>query len=694
MGCHEEESYEINFSSGASLTEDSIQAQILSDSAFKVGNSNPGLRIKLDSMALVHSLESEYHRYTAYSLAGMGNSYKYLERYSESERLLRQSLQVRIRYLEPSDVASGHNLLGLMFKQSQRLDSAISHFEKGREITQEAPLLRSLDAKLLDGLVMAYRQKGIPDRALDLLAKELMIIQTWEKEGDLAKAYQNMGVMYQSLGKLATAEDFYIRAGKIFGEIGDREGKLDAQINLGALMLEAGDWKRAEPLLENSLNQSRQWRLSENEEILLYNLGVLEQQMGNLKRAKSYFKSGWEKSRKLKKTQNSVDFGLALVELNLKTRDLDACGPIFRELSNFPNEMIPPTTRENLLEQQVAYWQMKQDYSQALSMQSRLLELQQKEREKLQAATLLSDQLQFEQRRREKAEEEAKIQRLQLEQQIADARLIRLYAILGFVVSLCLLLVFLVRRRQLRLRIQLLQTEKKAELEKNNRLEKDKEIKKVLQEAEVKTLEVQMEAQERERKRIAKDLHDRLGSKLAMTQIMIEGLLSRTSINGEEQRQAIHLLEDSCEELRIISRNLHSSELSKLGLEVSLRKLCQHIDKSGKLTFKFVSYNVPSEVSMEFQQEILAVARTLIENVLRHAEASEATLQVIRRDNILNISLEDNGVGFDLNAQSQFVGMGLRNTEERINRLEGTLSIESAPNRGTFISIDIPLQFE
>lgn len=221
---------------------------------------------------------------------------------------------------------------------------------------------------------------------------------------------------------------------------------------------------------------------------------------------------------------------------------------------------------------------------------------------------------------------------------------------------------------------------------------KNQRINKLLKEQELRSFSYLLEGQDKERERIASDLHDRLGGLLATIktyfQAFQEGVQALDDKTAKQYNKAESLLNYAVDEVRSISHNLSSGVLKKFGLLAALQDLGKTIETTGQLKVSlFISGN-KKELGARTEINIYRIIQELFSNSLKHAEATKVTLQLNFRDDVFNISFEDNGKGFDIKSIKQ--GMGISNIETRVAQLNGEWSIDSVNKRGTIVIIDIP----
>ncbi|WP_420386115.1 ATP-binding protein [Roseivirga sp.] len=236
----------------------------------------------------------------------------------------------------------------------------------------------------------------------------------------------------------------------------------------------------------------------------------------------------------------------------------------------------------------------------------------------------------------------------------------------------------------------------KAIAAKNEELNRQR-IDELLQQQEIASLQGVLEGQEQERKRVAIDLHDRLGGILSMVKLhfsAVEEKLPEDNPGKKKFLTASELLDLAAGEVRNISHNLLSGVLAKFGLMPALKDLTDRINESGEIKLNLIAHNVEGALNSEQELQSYRIVQELISNILKHADAKEANIQLIRNDEEkkVNLIVEDDGKGFDPKAPSLSGGIGLSNLKARVNKLNGSFHIDSGKGAGTSVSIDIPIE--
>ncbi len=199
-----------------------------------------------------------------------------------------------------------------------------------------------------------------------------------------------------------------------------------------------------------------------------------------------------------------------------------------------------------------------------------------------------------------------------------------------------------------------------------------------------------LQGEENERKRIASDLHDGLGGMLAGVKINLSKLTENKNssiVMNSDIYKVIEQLDGSVTELRRIARNMMPESLLQLGLEVSLRDMCDALN-SPATSVEFQAFSINAALPKETQITVYRIVQELLANAIRHANATEILVQCSQNENTFYITLEDNGRGFDTSMLPLQKGIGISNVKNRVDFLKGKMDINSTPAQGTTVNIE------
>ena len=236
--------------------------------------------------------------------------------------------------------------------------------------------------------------------------------------------------------------------------------------------------------------------------------------------------------------------------------------------------------------------------------------------------------------------------------------------------------------------------------------EKTVELNKKLQQemTEKQTLASQMEAQknahlqqlidtqESERKRIAGDLHDSLGSLLSGIKLRFHNLKA-TPLPEQEpiHQEMLAQLDEAVEEVRRIAHNMSPVSLRRFGLHDTLQSLIEQINASAQIEAELQMLGLEERLPEQFELTVYRVCQELVQNALKHAKCSQLHVQIILHPDMLNLVVEDNGQGMDVNQVKP--GFGFAAIQAKIKLLKGNFNIESQPGKGCMAIVDIPYHF-
>ena len=231
-------------------------------------------------------------------------------------------------------------------------------------------------------------------------------------------------------------------------------------------------------------------------------------------------------------------------------------------------------------------------------------------------------------------------------------------------------------------------------LYKRNKLRQEALMKTELMKQQEAAVRAVMEAEENERERIAKDLHDGVGQMMSAAKMNLSAFESEINFNSTEQKKAfatiINLLDDSCKEVRTVSHIMMPNALLKNNLGIAIH------DFTEKLSSKNLQVHVSTEglderMDSNVETVLYRVIQECVNNVIKHAGATTLDISLIRDKDGISGTIEDNGKGFDITDKEQFEGIGLKNILTRIEYLKGTVDFDSSPGRGTVVALHVPL---
>ena len=233
-------------------------------------------------------------------------------------------------------------------------------------------------------------------------------------------------------------------------------------------------------------------------------------------------------------------------------------------------------------------------------------------------------------------------------------------------------------------------TKRKQKLAEQEKEIESQKLATVLKEQELTAIDAMIEGQEKERQRIANDLHDDLGGLMATVKLHFNALKDKDSPELFEKTNT--LIEEAYQKVRTVAHAKNSGVIAKQGLLKAVENMAEKISASNKIRIDVIDHGLDNRLENSLELTLFRIIQELITNVIKHAEATEVTIHLTNHDDTINIMVEDNGKGFNPNQVTKTnKGMGISSIDKRVEHLDGKLTIESEKNKGTTVIIDIPL---
>lgn len=221
----------------------------------------------------------------------------------------------------------------------------------------------------------------------------------------------------------------------------------------------------------------------------------------------------------------------------------------------------------------------------------------------------------------------------------------------------------------------------------------EKQVDQLLHQQEINAINAMLEGQEKERDRLATELHDRLGSMLSTIKHQLDAVQEDVQTVRQDQGAQYHkvgrLLDEAVGEVRRISHDMVNVTLSRFGLAKALEDLCDSVRVNGRLEVELNLFGLEQRLQRSLEIAVYRMVQELVGNVLKHAKARELSISVTRGPGRLSVIVSDDGAGFD--PQRVAGGIGLANVRARAAAIGGTVRVDSAPGRGTTVSVEAPV---
>lgn len=226
---------------------------------------------------------------------------------------------------------------------------------------------------------------------------------------------------------------------------------------------------------------------------------------------------------------------------------------------------------------------------------------------------------------------------------------------------------------------------------KNKRRLHQKQLLAIQKDKEIQLLQALMQGEEKERSRIAKDLHDGVAGMLAASKMHLNSLSSQHAdlTEGTAYQQGLRLLDEAATEVRKTSHNLMPEVLLQYGLDQAIRRYCQNINNGKILSVQYDSWGAIARYTDSFELSVYRIVQELLNNIVKHSKASQAIVQLSSHDGLLSITIEDNGIGIeDENIKG---GIGLHSLVSRVKAMNGKMELQTEAGSGVnaYLEFDV-----
>lgn len=579
------------------------------------------------------------------------------------------ALAKELRFLNGE--AKATNNLGILLQKNGDYDSSLVIQLKALELYKQINNKKGI-AKTYSDICIVYWRKSEFAKALDMQLKSLRLYEEIKDQKGIGYSYNMIGIIYKNLDKPDEALRYYLRSVDIRKST-DERGLASTYQNIGNVYKHKKNEDSAMYYYTRSLALHKKYGNVSSEAMVTSSMGDLKFEFKKFKEAKDYYLlclqidkdvvdsntlattyinigNAYSALRDFKTGEEYINKGLGILN---KLGDKEGVMSAYEMLAYLFQEA---GNDKQALSYRIAYQEMK-DSIMSNKEKQQIAELQTKyevEKKDLELA-------------KNKAELEAKEKQNFIKNSI-------IVSIIILVVLLAIIALVMYRKKQVEQKVIL-----------NEELSRQKDIRS----------KAVIEAEEKERIRIAKDLHDGVGQLLSAAKLNLSSLESKLKINDKEQdialKNAMSLVDDSVKEVRTVSHNMMPNTLLKLGLASAVKEFITKIQGMPNLKVNLEIVGMDNRLEQEKETVLYRVIQEIVANIIKHAKASELTLQLVRDEKELSIIIEDNGVGFDTSKINSFEGIGLKNIISRIEFINGSVHFDSTPGRGTNVIVEVPV---
>jgi len=577
-------------------------------------------------------------------------------------------------------IALSLSLQAALMNQAKNRDQAILLDLKAIDIIKKTPFLK-VQGNLYNNTAIIYSDMGNNMQALEYYLKAKEIYERINDQGLMALVYGNISSIYTALKEYEKGYEYSLKAVNLCHKNGTHNGLGSSLLNLSSALINFQKFDSALLVIKSCKEYYKQENLKDGFDKIL----VLE----------CFAYQGLEKFSLLKKCAENLlidaseekdPYGIGFGYLNLskyylKTEDYKIAFKNIQFALKIGQEYdIKDLYRESLsIARKISvnrgdlisfyHYDQLMDSLDEIIYSGKILKNTQE----------LESKYNLKQKQTEINElnQNQKIQELTLNQRKSTILILALLLI-GIITTSLFYIRFIRQKRKLLLINTFVQENKIKDLEKEKQLMATRSL---------------VQGQVEERIRLAKEMHDGLGTFLSSAKFAFSHLMNPNEPSQKLMKdydKGMEIMDLCIHELRRITHNMMPEAIIKFGLDTALKDFCDLINKTGAIELTYQSFDMNEEtLSKTSSITIYRIVQELVNNVLKHSEANQALVQLIRNGDNLSITIEDNGKGFvvqDLNLNS---GLGYKNLKNRIEHLNGKMDIQSAEGKGTSIVIEL-----
>jgi signal transduction histidine kinase len=572
---------------------------------------------------------------------------------------------------------------GLIHRLESNYDSSLHYFQKAIDFhLRNGRESNTLQARFNMGVVTSF--KGFYDQSLEHYIKALKIAEEVDDQYMVADILNSMGIIHKKLKNYDQSLAMTRRSLQMAEEQGNLNQQANCLSNIGSLYTEMLQLDSAlvyfKKAYEIDKEQNVAWGIAHQ----LTNIGQIYTERGEYALASDYLLRGLTIRNELGQPKEIAESHLKLALLNNLQQEGKIAATYAQEAIDIAEEIGDRPILRDAYKLLAQAYELMGNYRLAYRQHISYTELNDSLLNETNAKEINTLQARYESEKKEKEiallSRDKEIQEATILQQNTEIQALTAVFILAFL--FIVLLIFFFRAR---IKNQKLITRKNEELHQRriDQLEKQQKI---------ISMEAMVAGQEEERKRIAKDLHDGLGNLLANVQMQFSTV--QNHIHREKTHaysEANQLLGEACGEVRKIAHNMMPGTLTRFGLVSAILDLKNNIEKSKRISVDVQVYGLKERLEEKVEISLYRIIQELMNNIIKHAQATEVMIQLARQGDELNLLVEDNGQGFDLAQAKAKGGLGMQSLQSRVSYVNGTLDIDTAPGKGCSIVINIPI---
>lgn len=550
--------------------------------------------------------------------------------YRRASKYIQESMKIRERLNDLPGMASLHNKLGIIDQKQGRLKDALQNQIAALKIYQQLGQDKWIGYSL-NNIAIVHQNLGNLDKALEYHQKALEYrIKLKDQEGEAA-SYGNMANVYAKIQDTISAISYYEKAINLSRSLKKAELISANLSNISNIYMAQKKYDKALGLFSESLEIRESLGDSKGISSTLSRMGNVYTETGRYKEASKALHRSLKIAREISVVEEELSALLGLAKLKALTNQLDSSFVLMNAYIGVKDSVYDARIKQQILDVQSQY-----------------------ETDKLEQDLFLI--------KKEKEFTDIKLHQRKTE----------IWLLIFVIISITGAGIFLFYRHQQR---------QKAAMDAERISQQETRINAVFQ------------AQEEERRRIAKELHDGIGQTISAIKMNYQSL-SGKAVEKELQpdfEKIGKMLENAGVEVRSISHQMLPKELEQFGLIPAVEGMLSLNLDNAPLKYEFEHSGFSERISSHIELAMFRVLQELVSNVVKHAKANQLTVQLVKLKSHVVLNVSDNGIGFDVECKEKN-GIGLLNIASRIDAIKGHLHYESISGKGTTVTIRTPIE--
>ncbi len=563
---------------------------------------------------------------------------------------------------DPVKMAFALNNQGNVYIELGRMDSTMILYQQALAMRQSAKDTFGI-AQSYNNLGYISKEKGAFDDAIRYMLFALREFEKLRDRKSVATTYNYLGQVFLKKEEPEKAIDYFRKALQLFETIKD-SGSIGISLHsLGNAKVLQQQLDSAAYYFELALGIYTRMQDIRQLALMSTNLADINSKKGNYQKAFEFFEQALQLNRQIENTRSLPGLYIAYAETGIQAGSL----PLAKKLLDSAWVAIQENRKQINLRD---YYKTEALYFE----KTRQPELAVKS---MRQYLIYNDSMLNETNIKAIADMEVKYESEKKEQQIVlqQSELFRKNTTIGAISILSAMMILLgynyYRRYQLK---------------------KEKELQAEILHQQELSAQAVIQAEETERRRIAAELHDGVGQLMSAARMNLEAAVEGLKPLPDEQKikfdRVIDLVDEGCKEVRAVSHSMMPNALLKKGLASALSDFIQKIDqKVLKISLHMEGFD--ERLKPETESVLYRILQECVTNVIKHSGANRLDISLLRNEDGMDITIEDNGRGFDV--RQKVTGIGLQNIQARIQYLKGNIDLSSEPGRGTSVAIFIPV---